>query len=176
MKAVKTPERGRSTARSARSTTRAARASRSCSRAAGPLVYYAFDLLELDGEPLVDLPLGERKERLRELLDKRAQVGRFSESFDDGDALLEAAREQRLEGIIAKRVESPYQQGKRTRDWLKIKTQDSEEFVVAGYTRGAGRRAGTFGSLVLAVNDGDELRYVGNVGTGLQRRRDRAGC
>ena len=56
--------------------------------------------------------------------------------------------------------------GRRTRDWLKVKTEHNEEFVVAGYTRGGGRRAGTFGSLVLAVNEGGELRYVGNVGTG----------
>ena len=61
---------------------------------------------------------------------------------------------------------STYKPGKRTRDWLKVKTENNEEFVVAGYTRGAGRRADTFGALVLAVNEGDELRYVGNVGTG----------
>jgi len=132
----------------------------------GPLVYYAFDLLELDGDPLVELPLHERKARLRELLDKRVKSVAFSEDFDDGDALFEVAQENRFEGIIAKRVDSTYKSGRRTRDWLKIKTENNEEFVVAGYTRGAGRRAGTFGALVLAVNEGAELRYVGNVGTG----------
>ena len=67
---------------------------------------------------------------------------------------------------MAKRRASRYLEGRRTREWLKLKTHGEQEFVVAGYTRGAGRRAGTFGSLVLAVRDGDEWRYVGNVGTG----------
>jgi bifunctional non-homologous end joining protein LigD len=132
----------------------------------GPLVYYAFDLLELDGEPRVQLPLRERKALLRDLLDKRVTSVGFSEGFDDGVALFAVAEERGLEGIISKRATSAYQQGKRSRDWLKVKTENSEEFIVAGYTRGSGRRAGTFGSLVLAVNDGHELRYVGNVGTG----------
>jgi bifunctional non-homologous end joining protein LigD len=132
----------------------------------GPLVYYVFDLLELDGEPLVDLPLHTRKARLKKLLDGRNATVRYSDDFDDGDALLEAAREQGIEGIMAKRARSKYLQGRRTRDWLKIKVHGEQEFVVAGYTRGAGRRAGTFGSLVLAVNEGGSLRYVGNVGTG----------
>ena len=132
----------------------------------GPLVFYAFDLLELDGEPLLDLPLTERKSQLRKLLDKRVTTVAFSEDFDDGDALFEVAQAQGLEGLIAKRADSTYKQGKRTRDWLKVKTENNEEFVVTGYTRGGGRRADTFGALVLAVNEGDELRYVGNVGTG----------
>jgi bifunctional non-homologous end joining protein LigD len=132
----------------------------------GPLVYYAFDLLELDGEPLVELPLRERKERLRTLLDGRVKNVAFSEGFDDGDTLFQVAKEQDFEGVIAKRLASTYKVGRRTRDWLKIKTENTDEFVVVGYTRGAGRRAGTFGSLVLAVNEGNELRYVGNVGTG----------
>ena len=132
----------------------------------GPLVYYAFDLLELDGAPLLDEPLHQRKESLRKLLDGRVRTVAYSEHFDDGDALFEVAKQQRFEGVISKRVDSTYKQGKRTRDWLKIKTENNEEFVVAGYTRGAGRRANTFGALVLAVNEADQLRYVGNVGTG----------
>jgi bifunctional non-homologous end joining protein LigD len=132
----------------------------------GPLVYYAFDLLELDGEPLLDLPLTERKAELRKLLDKRNRTVFVSDNFDDGNALLRAADEQGLEGIMAKRPASRYMPGKRTREWLKIKTHGQQEFIVAGYTRGSGRRAGTFGSLVLAVNEGGGLRYAGNVGTG----------
>jgi bifunctional non-homologous end joining protein LigD len=132
----------------------------------GPLVFYAFDLLELDGETLVDLPLRERKRRLETLLDGSNRAVRFSVDFDDGEALLVAAREQNLEGIVAKRSTSRYSCGKRTRDWLKIKLQNEEEFVIAGYTRGSGRRGGTFGALVLGVYEGKELRYVGNVGTG----------
>jgi bifunctional non-homologous end joining protein LigD len=133
----------------------------------GPLVYYAFDVLDVDGEPVVDLPLEERRERLGQLLDRRNRTVRLSESFDDGEALLEAAKQQRLEGIMAKRLDSRYLPGKRTRDWLKIKTHGRQELVVAGYTHGGGRRAGTMGSLILAYYDEDgRLQYAGNVGTG----------
>lgn len=132
----------------------------------GPLVYYAFDLIELDGEQLCELPLEERKARLERLLDGRVRSVRLSESFDDGPALLQAIKEQELEGVMAKRADSRYVPGRRTKDWLKIKAHGRQEFVVAGYTRGAGRRAGTFGSLVLGVNEDGRLRYVGNVGTG----------
>ncbi|MBD0329818.1 MAG: DNA ligase D [Thermoleophilia bacterium] len=134
------------------------------------LVYYAFDLLELEGRPLLDLPLTERQRRLAELLDPAVRSVRLSEAFEDGEALLAAAKEQELEGIIAKRADSRYQPGRRTRDWLKIKTHGRQEFVVAGYTRGRGRRAGRLGSLILAVRRGDELSYVGNVGTGFGER------
>ena len=131
-----------------------------------PIVYYVFDVLEVEGEPLLDRPLTERRARLDKLLDRRSRTIRLSETFDDGGALLEAAREQGLEGVIAKRADSRYAEGKRTRDWLKIKTHGRQEFIVAGYTKGQGRRAGRFGSLVLAVRRGDELVYVGNCGTG----------
>src|SRR5205085_9650873 len=104
--------------------------------------------------------------RLEKLLDRRNRTVRLSEAFDDGDALLAAAQQQRLEGIMAKRTDSRYAVGRRTRDWLKIKTHGRQEFIIAGYTKGQGRRAGTLGSLVLAVNKGGELEYVGNVGTG----------
>jgi bifunctional non-homologous end joining protein LigD len=131
-----------------------------------PIVYYAFDVLEIDGEPLVELPLVERRKRLERLLDKRNRVVRLSETFDDGKALYEAAKQQRLEGIMAKRLDSRYVPGRRSRDWLKIKTHGEQEFVIAGFTKGTGRRASTFGSLVLAYYRGDELVYAGNVGTG----------
>src|SRR3954471_3333505 len=131
-----------------------------------PLVYFVFDLLELEGERLVDLPLVERRKRLEGLLDRRNKTVRVSELFDDGDALFEAAKQQGLEGIMAKRGDSRYAVGRRTRDWLKIKTHGRQEFIIAGYTKGQGRRAGTLGSLVLAVRRGQELEYAGNVGTG----------
>jgi len=131
-----------------------------------PLVYYAFDLLELEGAPRLDLPLVERRERLAKLLDRRNTTVRLSEAFDDGEALYEAAKQQELEGIMAKRADSRYAEGKRTRDWVKIKTHGRQEFVIAGYTHGGGRRASTFGSLILALNEAGEWRYVGNVGTG----------
>jgi bifunctional non-homologous end joining protein LigD len=136
----------------------------------GRLVFYVFDLLEVDGDAILDGTLDFRQSRLAELLDKRNQTVRLSESFDDGAALLEAARARGLEGVMAKQSSSKYCEGKRTRYWLKVKTHGRQEFVVAGYTRGEGRRAESFGSLVLAVNEGGELRYVGNVGTGFDAK------
>jgi bifunctional non-homologous end joining protein LigD len=116
------------------------------------------------------LPLVERRRRLEGLLDRRNRTVRLSEAFEDGDALYEAAKHQGLEGIMAKRADSPYAVGRRTREWLKIKTSGRQEFVVAGYTKGQGRRASSFGSLVLGVRNGRELEYVGNVGTGFDEK------
>ncbi len=129
-------------------------------------VYFVFDLLEVEGEPSIDLPLTERRKRLEQLLDRSARAVQLSEAFDDGEALFEAAEKQGFEGVIAKRADSHYLPGKRTRDWLKIKTEHRQEFVIAGYTKGQGRRANTLGSLILAVNRGGDLVYVGNCGTG----------
>jgi bifunctional non-homologous end joining protein LigD len=131
-----------------------------------PIVYEVFDVLEVEGEPLVDLPLTERHARLEALLDRRNTTVRLSDAFEDGKALYEAAKEQHLEGVVAKRGDSPYRQGKRTRDWLKIKTHGRQEFVIVGYTKGQGRRSGRLGSLVLGVWRGGALAYVGNCGTG----------
>jgi bifunctional non-homologous end joining protein LigD len=134
-----------------------------------PLVYEVFDLLELDGESVVDLPLTERRERLEALLAPSPFV-QVSGVFDDGEALLDAAREQRLEGVMAKRAASRYQEGKRSRDWVKVKTHGRQEFVICGWTKGQGRREGRFGSLVLGVRRGTELAWVGNCGTGFTER------
>ena len=130
------------------------------------LVLYLFDVLEVEGRPLVELPLTARRARLEKLIDGRSSAVKVSGAFDDGDALLQAVTEQGLEGIIAKRAESPYHPGRRTRDWLKVKARPSDEFVIVGYTKGQGRRAGSFGSLVLATRRDGELVYAGNCGTG----------
>ena len=121
---------------------------------------------ELDGHATVDLPLEERRSLLEQLLDGAPPSLRFSESFDDGAALLRAVREQELEGIMAKRTGSRYLPGRRTRDWLKVKTHLRQEFVICGWTKGQGRRAVQFGAVVLGIRRGDELVYVGNCGTG----------
>ena len=105
-----------------------------------PIVYAVFDVLEIDGAPVLDLPLTERRQRLEQLLDLRGKRVQLSAAFDDGHALLDAATEQGLEGVMAKRAGSRYLEGKRTRDWLKIKTHGRQEFVICGYTRGQGRR------------------------------------
>jgi bifunctional non-homologous end joining protein LigD len=134
-----------------------------------PLVYEVFDLLELDGETCVGLPLTERRERLEALL-APSRVVQVSGVFDDGEALFEAAREQGLEGVVAKRAASRYQEGRRGRDWLKVKTHGRQEFVICGWTKGEGRRESSFGSLVLGLRRGRELAWVGNCGTGFSER------
>jgi bifunctional non-homologous end joining protein LigD len=132
-----------------------------------PLVYYVFDLLELEGEPLIGMPLTERRERLEEVLDRRNKTVQLSEAFEDGHALERAAVEQGLEGVMAKRADSRYEPGRRSREWLKIKPGlQRQEFVVVGHTRGQGRRSGSIGALILAVRRGRDLVWVGNVGTG----------
>ncbi len=131
-----------------------------------PIAYFVFDVLEIEGEPVIDLPLTERRARLEALLDRRNRTVRLSEAFDDGPSLFKAAEEQQLEGIMAKKAASRYLSGKRTRDWQKIKTHGRQEFVICGYTKGQGRRSAGFGALILGVYRGRELRYVGNVGTG----------
>jgi bifunctional non-homologous end joining protein LigD len=133
------------------------------------LAYEVFDVLEADGEPLLDLPLTDRRARLSKLL-ARNPVVQLSGSFADGDALFEAAQEQGLEGVVAKRSSSRYVEGGRGRDWLKIKTHGRQEFVICGYTKGQGRRSGGFGALVMGVHRGEEWEWVGNVGTGFRER------
>ncbi|MDQ3066569.1 MAG: DNA ligase D [Actinomycetota bacterium] len=129
-------------------------------------LYVAFDVLEVEGESLVDLPLAARRERLAELVDTRPGGVQLSATFEDGEVLYRAAQEQRFEGIMAKRADSRYEAGKRSRHWVKVKTQGREELVVVGYTKGQGRRSGRFGALVLGVHQAGGLRWAGNVGTG----------
>ena len=136
----------------------------------GAIVYYVFDVLEVEGTPVVDRPLEERREELVRLLDRRNRTVLLSEAFDDGPGLKKAAAAQNLEGIVAKKAGSRYEPGRRSRNWLKIKTHGRQEFIVAGYTRGKGRRSATLGSLVLAVSGENGLEYVGNVGTGFTEK------
>ncbi|HUG65121.1 MAG TPA: DNA ligase D [Gaiellaceae bacterium] len=124
-----------------------------------------FDLLELESEPLVDEPLSERRARLERLVGRSPGV-LVSPQFDDGEALLSAAREQELEGVVAKQLDSRYRPGRRSPEWRKLKLRHTQAVVIAGYTRGQGRRAGGFGALVVGVPDVGALRWAGNVGTG----------
>jgi bifunctional non-homologous end joining protein LigD len=136
---------------------------------AGTGVLVLFDALEVESTPLVDLPLTERHQRLEELVEQRAGV-LVSPQFDDGQALLAAAREQELEGVVAKLSDSPYRPGRRSPDWQKLKLRLTQEVVIAGYTRGQGRRGGGFGALVAGVHDAGVLRWAGNIGTGFSDR------
>ena len=132
----------------------------------GTLALVLFDVLEIDGIEVCDLPLVERRERLEQLLDPDVRTVLLSPAFEDGEALLAAARDQGLEGVVAKRADSAYTPGRRATEWRKVKVKASQELVVTGYTKGQGRRAAGFGSLVLGIQEGGALRWVGNVGTG----------
>jgi len=131
-----------------------------------PATYVIFDLLYLDGRDLMGLPYAERRERLEELsLDGPAwQVPRNHRG--DGRELLALTRERGLEGIVAKRLDSPYLPGKRGRAWLKIKNVHEQELVIGGWLPGQGRRESTLGALLVGYYDGGQLRYAGRVGTG----------
>lgn len=132
------------------------------------ITYYLFDLPFHDGLDLRQVPLQERRERLGKLLAKdKTNVLKFSAGFDEPvQSLLASACRLELEGLIGKRVDSPYV-GKRSSDWVKLKCQQRQEFVIVGYTDPKGSRSG-FGALLLALHDNDsgQLRYAGKVGTG----------
>lgn len=131
----------------------------------GDLVYYAFDLLWLDGYDITGLPLAERKEVLKAILPE-SDILRYSLEFDRGTALFELVKKQELEGIVAKRRGSIYKPGKRSTDWIKIPTRKIEEFVVGAWTeseKGKGFRSLVFGNF----QDG-KLVYVGHAGHGFK--------
>jgi len=134
-----------------------------------PVTFIVFDLLYLDGEDLTGQPLEQRRRVLEEAIvpSERIQLSPVTEG--DGVALFRAAAEQGLEGIMAKRLSSRYRPGARSRDWLKVKIKFDADVVIVGWTEGEGQRAGSLGSLMMAVYDDGELRYVGNVGTGFDR-------
>jgi bifunctional non-homologous end joining protein LigD len=133
-----------------------------------PVVYFAFDLIYLDGYDLRNVELEKRRELLERVLTPGSFV-RISDVFPGaGEALLEAARENGLEGIIAKHARSCYE-SRRSREWLKIKIVTEQEFVIGGFTEPQGDRA-HFGALVLGVQKEGKLRWVGNVGTGFDQK------
>lgn len=139
--------------------------------AAKPVTFLVFDLLGWDGEDLLERPYTERRRRLDEL---GIAGGRWvATPWFEGDGsgvgadVLAASEENGLEGVVAKRLASPYRPGLRTPDWRKIKTFRTQSVVVGGWRPGQGRRSGTIGSLLVGVPDDDgRLGYVGHVGTG----------
>jgi bifunctional non-homologous end joining protein LigD len=131
-----------------------------------PIFYYAFDLLRLNGKDLCDRPMTERKEMLSRLLKHPPGVIRFSASLgEDANKLLDRAREIGLEGLIGKRKESPYEPGRRSGAWIKLKLQHAQEFVIGGYTPPGGTRK-HFGAILVGVYQAGKLKFVGKVGTG----------
>lgn len=138
---------------------------RTRARATGIAVtFYAFDLPWLDGRDTSELPLRERKRLLRETLTFRNPIRFTPHRNTHGEAYFEQACAKGWEGLIAKRADGPYIHG-RSRDWLKLKCVNRQEFVIGGYTEPRGGRVG-FGALLIGVYDGTDLRYAGKVGTG----------
>ena len=131
-----------------------------------PVIYMVFDLLHIGGRDLMGLPYAERREALEALaLDGPAwTVPMYHRG--DGAALLDATRAQGLEGLVAKRLDAPYEPGRRSGAWVKVRHLTRQEFVIAGWTAGEGGRSGRIGALVVGYYDGDVLRYAGKVGTG----------
>jgi bifunctional non-homologous end joining protein LigD len=141
------------------------------SHASDNLAYYVFDLLHLNGNDLMQLPLLRRKETLAEILKARSSSSaiRYSEHWlGQGDRLYDEACRSGLEGVISKRADQPYRSG-RGRDWVKTKCVQNQEFVIGGFTDPAGSRSG-LGALLVGVHDErGRLVYAGKVGTGFTR-------
>ncbi|WP_457579223.1 non-homologous end-joining DNA ligase [Ensifer adhaerens] len=130
----------------------------------GEIIFYAFDLLYLDGHDLRNLQLSERRRQLELIVGGRTGAIRFSEEVvADGEDFLRAACDLGLEGIIAKRRDKPYRSGRRP-EWLKIKCARRDNFVIIGYEPSTA--PGAIGQLLLAARKGDGLVYVGGCGTG----------
>jgi bifunctional non-homologous end joining protein LigD len=136
-----------------------------------PLVYYVFDILFLHKKDIRHLSLLQRKKLLKELLSKNKNaVIRYCDHIaETGKAMFKAAVQKKLEGIIAKKIDSEYLCGIRSKDWLKIKHQNSCEGIIVGYTQPRNSRK-YFGALVLAQYEGDELKYMGHTGTGFDQQ------
>lgn len=138
-----------------------------------PVSFYAFDLLHDGDENLLSTPYAQRRARLAALGLEQPPVVRCPEHYTDVDGLqlLAVAREHGLEGIVAKRLDSAYHPGRRSPDWIKTALRRTQEVVVGGWTPGSGRRAATFGALILGVHNSEgRLVYAGHVGTGFTNR------
>jgi len=141
-------------------------------RPPAPVVFQAFDLIHLDGRSLLDVPLAERKRLLRSRLRDHPRVRYAGHVEADGTAFFRAAQEQELEGIVAKLGRSPYEPGRRSRSWLKLKVRPEQEAVIVGWLPGQGSHA-ELGSLIMAVRSGDQWVHAGQVGSGLGARTRR---
>lgn len=139
--------------------------------AADPVSFVAFDLLYIDGKLIMDDTYDERRTRL-ESLHLAGETFTTTEAFRgvSGRDILDAATANGLEGVVAKRRDSPYRPGRRGPDWVKVKSFRTQEVVIGGWTEGQGERDGSLGALLLGIPRDDGLRYVGKVGTGFSER------
>jgi bifunctional non-homologous end joining protein LigD len=135
----------------------------------GHLIYYVFDLLYFEGHDLTNLPLVRRKEILKKILPASPLI-RFSDHVgQEGVLFYRVVKEKGLEGIMAKHAQSAYEAGRRSKQWLKVKTGLTQEAVIAGFTEPGGGRV-NFGALVLGLYEGDEFVFIGHVGGGFSEK------
>lgn len=140
-------------------------------RAAIPVRLMLFDLLAAGGQDLRRLPFAKRRQRLEEFHRPSECPVELSPVLDEKvEHILESAQELGLEGVMAKRTDSRYVSGQRTRTWIKIKLEQTQEVVVGGWRPGKGGRQSSVGSLLVGIPDGPKLRYVGRVGSGFSAR------
>lgn len=132
------------------------------------LYYYVFDILYLNGEDLRNLALLERKKHLEKLLQDSGPIRYSEHRAEKGVAFFKEAEKQQTEGIMAKKADSKYLTGKRSDDWLKVKTHLRQEVVIGGYTEPKGSRI-HIGALLLGVYENSKLRYIGQSGSGFNR-------
>jgi bifunctional non-homologous end joining protein LigD len=130
-----------------------------------PILYYAFDCLAVNGESIMHKPLITRKEILRTIIPKSNIIQYSDHVVEYGIDCFKQAVKMDVEGIIAKKSDSVYTTGKRSRDWLKIKNHNTQEAIIAGYTEPKGSR-NYFGALVLGIMQKGKLQYIGHTGTG----------
>jgi bifunctional non-homologous end joining protein LigD len=135
-----------------------------------PVSLVVFDLLWLDGNDTTGLPLEQRRELLDLITEQDHRLQVTAHVAGQGMALAEQARGLGLEGVIAKRLGSTYLPGRRSPDWRKIKLMNTQSCVILGWTAGKGGRAGSFGALLVGAIVDDELRWVGQVGSGFTDR------
>jgi bifunctional non-homologous end joining protein LigD len=131
-----------------------------------PVTFVIFDLLHLGGRNTRELSYEQRREELEGLRLDGPSWQTPGYHVGEGSKLFKASRRQGLEGVVAKRLGSPYLPGKRGGAWLKIKNHRSQEVVIGGWLPGKGRRSGTIGALLAGYNEDGELRFAGKVGTG----------
>lgn len=136
----------------------------------GELLYYLFDILWLDGFSVMHLPLEERKQLLKAIVPKTNPHIRFSETLkDSGEEAFRLAKQLHLEGVMAKKSGSIYTTGKRTKDWLKIKTEKRQELVIGGYTHNEGSNK-LFSALLLGIIEDGSFNFITPVGTGFNKK------
>jgi bifunctional non-homologous end joining protein LigD len=137
---------------------------------AEPVTFMVFDLLRLEGRSTLTLPYTDRRSLLEGLELDAPRWKTPPHWTENGASVLQAARDQRLEGILAKQLHSAYYPGRRFNGWLKVKNLRTQEVVIGGWQPGEGRREGMIGALLLGLPDGDRLQYAGKVGTGFTER------